>query len=138
MLSWNGILSFTGVDQLDLATTVPVIAANTPGTNGTDSVSGAIKSHSITSGLISFGGTDSYTAPLTITTANLADVFDYLQKNITGTGTGGDTVAFVASGNTFVFQDGGTAADTVVELLGVAGTTGVSTTAFVANSIWIG
>ena len=133
MLSWNGILSFTGVDQLDLATTVPVIAANTPGTNGTDSVSGAIKSHSITSGLISFGGTDSYTAPLTITTANLADVFGYLQANITGS----DTVAFVASGNTFVFQDGGTAADTVVELLGVAGTTGVSTTAFVANSIWI-
>ena len=135
MLSWTGILSFTGVEQLDLVSTV--IAPDAPAVDGANSVSGAIKSHSITSGLISFGGTDSYTAPLTITTANLADVFDYLQKNITGTGTGGDTVAFVASGNTFVFQDGGTASDTVVQLVGVADTTGVSTTEFVAHSIWI-
>ncbi|MFI3217886.1 MAG: hypothetical protein QX189_02035, partial [Methylococcales bacterium] len=127
--SYNGVLNLTGIDQLDLASIA--IATNTTGTNGTDS--GIIKSHSITSGLISFGGTDSYTAPLTITATNLADVFGYLQANITGT----DTVAFVSGGNTFVFQDGGTAADTVVQLVGIADTTGVSTTAFVAHSIWI-
>ncbi|MCX7068598.1 MAG: hypothetical protein NTW85_13040, partial [Methylococcales bacterium] len=132
--SFDGILSTTGVDQLDLASIA--IATDAAAVDGANSVSGNIKSHSITSGLISFGGTDVYTAapPLTITAANLADVFGYLQANITGT----DTVAFVSGGNTFVFQDGGTAADTLVELVGVADTTGVSTSEFNAHSIWIG
>jgi hypothetical protein len=129
--SYDGVLNLTGIDQLNLPTTV--IAPDAAAVNGVNS--GVVMSHSITSGLITFGGADTYNpaTPLTITAANLANVFSYLQANITGT----DTVAFVSGGNTFVYQDGGSAAtDTVVELVGVAATN-VSTTPFVAHSVWI-
>jgi hypothetical protein len=132
--SYNGVLNLTGIDQLDLASTL--IAANGIG-DGTDVGSGvnAISSHSITNGIISFDSLGAYDTPVAITAAtNLANVFSYLQANITG----GNTVAFVSEGNTFVYQDGDSAAtDTLVKLVGVADTTGVSTTEFVAHSIWI-
>jgi len=123
-----------GVDRLDLASTV--IATNTAGVNGLDSTLGTIKSHSISAGIISFDNLDTCDAatPLAITMSNsaqLIEVISYLQVNIIG----GNTVAFVSEGNTFVFQDGG-ATDTLVELVGVTATS-VSTTGSAAGSIWI-
>lgn len=120
----------SGVDQLDLTGTT--IAANTGvnGINGTDSLN--LRSHSITNGIVSFGSSDTYTTPVTIASADLPNVFAYLQTNIAD----GSTMAFVtADGNTFVFQDGG-ANDTIVELIGVNATS-VSHTGTVAGSVWI-
>jgi VCBS repeat-containing protein len=125
-------VSTTGVDRLDLVSTS--IAANVAAVNGTDS--GNILSHSITNGIITFDDINNYTTPLAITTADQANVFAYLQANITN----GTTVAFVCDAgapnvSTFVFQDGGTI-DTLVELVGVDATS-VSTTGLAAGSVWI-
>ena len=117
----------TGVDKLDLASTT--IAANATAVNGTDS--GAIMSHHISNGIISFDDINAYNAPLTITATNLADVFGYLQANISAK----NTVAFVSEGNTYVFQDGG-ATDTFVELIGVTASS-VNTTGLTTDSVWI-
>jgi hypothetical protein len=120
----------TGVDKLDLASTS--IAANATAVNGTDS--GTIMSHHISNGIISFDDINAYNAPLTITAANLADVFGYLQANITAK----NTVAFASEGNTYVFQDGGTT-DTLVELIGVTASSvnTVNTTGLTTDSLWI-
>jgi hypothetical protein len=124
----TGTVNTIGVDRLDLASTV--IAANAAAVNGTDS--GTILSHSITNGIISFDDINTYTTPLAITAAtNLADVFGYLQTNITAN----NTVAFVSEGNTFVFQDGGVT-DTLVELVGVAAQS-VNTSGLATNAVWI-
>ena len=123
----TGTINIIGVDRLDLASTV--IAANTAGVNGIDS--GIIHSHSINNGIISFDDINSYTTPLSITAANLADTLGYLQANITGS----NTVAFVSEGNTFVFQDGGVQ-DTLVELIGVTAQS-VNTSGLAANAVWI-
>jgi Ca2+-binding RTX toxin-like protein len=123
----TGTISTTGVDKLDLDNTR--IAANTAGFNGVDS--GIIHSHNISNGIISFDDVDSYSDPLTITEANLANVFSYLQANITGR----NTTAFVSEGNTFVFQDGGVT-DTLVELVGITAQ-GVNASGLAVGSIWI-
>lgn len=123
----TGAISNTGVDKLDLDNTR--IAANTAGFNGVDS--GIIHSHSISNGIISFDDLDSYSDPLTITDANLANVFSYLQANITGR----NTAAFVSEGNTFVFQDEGST-DTLVELVGVVANS-INTSGLAANAVWI-
>jgi|GEM_PF-1692324 len=123
----TGIISTAGVDKLDLNSTH--IAANTDGFNGDNS--GIIHSHSISNGIISFDDINHYHDALTITDANLADVFSYLQANITG----GNTVAFASDGNTFVFQDGG-AQDTLVELVGVTAHS-VNTSGLMADAVWI-
>jgi hypothetical protein len=124
----TGTINTVGVDKLDLVSTL--IAANTAAVNGVDS--GTILSHSINNGIISFDDINNYTSPLTVTAAtNLADVFSYLQANITG----GNTVAFVEEGNTFVFQDGGVT-DTLVELVGVVANS-VNTTGLTTGSVWI-
>jgi hypothetical protein len=119
----------TNIDQLDLASTL--VAASVASINGIDS--GSIHSHSINSGIISFGGADNFTTPLTITAADLNNVFSYLQGEIVGT----ETVAFISEGNTFVFQDGGTNPDTVVALLGVTASSINTLTGFHANSLWL-
>ena len=123
----------TGVDNLDLATTL--IAADGM-VDRTDVGSGvnAISSHSITNGIISFDSLGAYDTPVAITAAtNLANVFSYLQANITD----GNTVAFVSEGNTFVYQDGGSpATDTLVELVGVTAHS-VNTTGLGVGSVWI-
>jgi Ca2+-binding RTX toxin-like protein len=117
----------TGVDKLDLASTD--IAADAVAVNGNNS--GNIKSHHISAGIISFDDSNHYTNALTITDANLANVFSYLQANITGH----DTVAFVSGADTYVFQDGG-AVDTLVELVGVSAHS-VNTTGLGAGALWI-
>jgi hypothetical protein len=97
--------------------------------NGTDS--GTILSHSINNGIISFDDINTYTSPLTITAANLADTLGYLQTNITAN----NTVAFISEGNTFVFQDGGVT-DTLVELVGVVASS-INTSGLATNAVWI-
>lgn len=117
----------TGVDKLDLASTL--VAANATTVNGVDS--GTIMSHHISNGIISFDDTNTYAAPVTITATNLNNVISYLQANITK----GNTVAFVSEGNTFVFQDGGTT-DTLVELVGVSANS-LNNTGLTIDSVWI-
>jgi hypothetical protein len=106
-------------DNLDLASAN--VSANTAGTNGTDS--GSIKSHAITSGIITFDDADLFATALVIGKSDVSNVLTYLNNNITGT----DTVAFAydSSGNgtadsTILFQQGATY-DTVVELVDVVG-----------------
>jgi Ca2+-binding RTX toxin-like protein len=124
----TGTINTISIDRLDLASTV--IATNAAAVNGTDS--GTILSHSISNGIISFDDINNYTTPLTITAAtNLADVFGYLQANITAN----NTVAFVSEGNTFVFQDGGVT-DTLVELVGVVASS-INTSGLATNAVWI-
>jgi VCBS repeat-containing protein len=124
----TGTVNTTGVDQLDLVSTT--IAANAAAVNGINA--GAIMSHSITNGIISFAASDTFAAaPLALTDGYLSSAFGYLQANITGN----QTVGFVCSGNTYVFQDAG-AVDTLVELVGVSATS-LNTTGLAANSVWI-
>jgi len=123
----TGIVSTAGVDKLDLVNTS--IATNAAAVNGVDL--GAILSHSINNGIISFDDINNYTTPMTITGGYLPSVFGYLQANITG----GNTVAFIAEGNTYVFQDGGVT-DTLVELVGVVASS-INTTGLGANAVWI-
>ena len=117
----------TSADKLDLVTTT--IAANTVAVNGVDK--GIIKSHSISNGLISFDDVDSFAANLVLSAINLTDVLGYLQNNINS----GNTVAFNAIGNTYVFQDGGLI-DTVVQLTGVTANN-INTTGLVADGVWL-
>jgi hypothetical protein len=119
--------SSVGADRLNVDSTAIATDAIVDGID-----TGTIMSHSISNGIISFGNADNFTDPATATNV-LADVLAYLQSNITG----GDTVAFVVEGNTFVFQDGGIGvADTVIELLGVQATS-LSNTGLEAGSVWI-
>jgi len=123
----TGVFNTIGVDQLDLDNTA--IAINAASVDGADVAN--IRSHSLSNGIISFDDINSYTAPLTITTADLSNVFSYLQTEITG----GLTVAFISEGNTYVFQDGG-AVDTVVELVGVTASS-VNTLGQGTNALWL-
>jgi Ca2+-binding RTX toxin-like protein len=119
--------SSVGIDKLDLANTS--IAANVARVDGVDS--GIIHSHSISSGIISFDDVNTYSRPLSISATDLANVFSYLQANITG----GNTVAFVSGADSYVFQDGGVN-DTLVELVGVNAHS-VNTSGLGAGAIWI-
>ena len=118
-----------GIDKLDLD--YDLIAGNINSANGIDS--GIIRSHSIVNGKISFDDIDEYTTALSLTTSNLSNVFSYLQNNIT---TLGSTVAFTASGSTYVFQDNGIN-DTLVQLAGITAGS-ISTLGLVADGVWIG
>lgn len=120
-------------DTLDLEGTPTVTADGAA--NGTDA--GSLKSHSITSGIVTFDDVDTFATAVVINQANLADALAYLAANIT---TAGDTVAFAfdsdSSGTadaTIVFQQG--AADTVVELVGVVGLSLSGTNATTAGLI---
>jgi ELWxxDGT repeat protein len=124
----TGTVSTTGVDQLDLVSTT--IASNAAAVNGTNA--GAIMSHSITNGIISFAASDTFAAaPIAMTDGYLSSAFSYLQANITGS----QTLGFVCSGNTYVFQDAGVV-DTLVELVGVVATS-LNTTGLAAGAVWI-
>ncbi len=89
------------------------IAKDVASVNGKDT--GAIHSHHTSKGLISFDDLNKYTAPLAITADKIADAIKYLQTNIAKPG---DTVAFIAGHDTYVFQDGGSV-DTLVQLVGI-------------------
>ncbi len=113
-------------DKLDLSSTA--IAANIAAVDGVNA--GVIKSHAITSGIISFDDADSFSSALTLTNKMLNTVFSYLQNNITA-----GTVAFTALGNTYVFQDSG-ADDTLVMLSGVVASN-LNSTGLVAGGVWL-
>jgi Ca2+-binding RTX toxin-like protein len=123
-----GATTKVGVDKLDLASNH--IAINVAAVNGIDS--GIIHSHSISKGLIQFDDISNYAAPLTLSAANLPNVFNYLQKNITTLGT---TVEFNALGNTYVFQEGGVN-DTLVQLTGITAKQ-ISTTGLANHALWL-
>ncbi|MFZ2726823.1 MAG: matrixin family metalloprotease [Methylococcaceae bacterium] len=120
--------SSVGIDKLDLPSTV--IKANITAFNGIDS--GVIHSSHIVNGLISFDDIDNYTSPLTITSTSLTNAISYLQSNIT---TVGNTVAFTALNNTYVFQDSGTN-DSLIQLTGVSATN-LTTTGLVSGGVWL-
>jgi Ca2+-binding RTX toxin-like protein len=123
----TGLINTVGVDKLDLANTT--IATNAASVNGVDS--GIIHSHHISNGMISFDDINTFTAPLAITAANIANVLSYLQTNITA----GNTVAFVSGADSYVFQDGGVN-DTLVELVGVIAHS-VNTSGLGAGAVWL-
>ncbi len=114
-------------NRLDLNSTH--IAQDVATVNGKDV--DAIHSHHISKGIISFDDLNAYTTPLAITADKITDAIKYLQTNITKPG---DTVAFIAGQNTYVFQDGGSI-DTLVQLVGVTAD-GIHNTA-VTGSIYL-
>lgn len=117
--------SALGSDNLNLPTTL--IAANTAAVGG--SAVGSITGAAISNGIIHFQGAGS--AVLNATSIVLADALSYVQNNIKG----GNTVAFIAGGDTFVFQDAG-ANDILIDLVGVVATS-VNNTGLGAGSVWV-
>ena len=105
-----------GIDKLELS--VPAVAAaNSNGTNGSNSTEGSsgngrFRSHSLSDGIVRFDDEDDYAVARTIdTAAEVGMALDYLQKNNFGAGT---VVAFTATVSgvsyTFVYQQGGNSA----------------------------
>ena len=123
----KGNNSTVGVDKLDLPNLL--IAANTPASNGIDA--GVIHSHKIVNGIISFDDNDAYSSALTINSTNINNAISYLQNNIIAN----TTVAFIANGNTFLFQDGGIN-DTLIQLTAVTASS-LSITGLATASWWI-
>ncbi|MDC0410780.1 DUF4214 domain-containing protein [Luminiphilus sp.] len=126
----------TFADSLDFGTAN--VEGNTAGTDGTDS--GTIKSHAITSGIVTFDDTDVFATAVVVNAGNISDVLAYLATNIS---TAGDTVALAydSTGNgtadsTFVFNQG--TLDSVVLLAGVVGTSLSATNAATGGLIDIG
>ncbi|MEI8720297.1 VCBS domain-containing protein [Mesorhizobium sp. ISC11] len=119
-----------GGDILDL----PIVGASATSGNvngagdSTLTIGGdTVQSHNVTNGIATFFGTDTFTAPLTVTsTGSLAAVVQYLLGN--DIGNAGSTVAFTTSGaignHTFVYQqtattNGNAGGYTLVELANV-------------------
>ncbi|BCG75767.1 hypothetical protein MesoLj113a_69250 [Mesorhizobium sp. 113-1-2] len=98
----------TVADKLSLPGTL--VAATTGNVNGGDSTltigGDTVQSHSVTNGIASFFGTDTFTAPLAVTSAaSLAAVVQYL--TLTDIGDAGATLAFTGTiagvNHTFVY-----------------------------------
>ncbi|MBZ9857248.1 DUF5801 domain-containing protein [Mesorhizobium sp. CA13] len=115
-----------GTDKLTLpGTLVAATGGNVNGGNSTLTIGGdTVQSHSVTNGVASFFGTDSFTAPLAVTsTAGLAAVVQYL--TLTDIGSAGATLAFTATiaaiSHTFVYTQAGADAGvgSLVDLQGV-------------------
>ncbi|WP_326914036.1 beta strand repeat-containing protein [Sphingopyxis chilensis] len=111
-------------DILNLpGTPVPDGNGAVDGTNSVLTISGqAIRSHSVTNGVITFDDNNSFANALTLSSdAHVAAAVDYLQRN--DLGPAGTTVAFVAGTRTFVYQqvgaDANPANDILIELQGV-------------------
>ncbi|RWE46389.1 MAG: type I secretion C-terminal target domain-containing protein [Mesorhizobium sp.] len=87
-----------GTDKLSLpGSLVAATAGNVNGGDSTLTIGGdTVQSHSVTNGIASFFGTDTFTAPLAVTSAaSLAAVVQYL--NATDIGNPGATLAFTAT-----------------------------------------
>jgi T1SS-143 domain-containing protein len=111
----------------------PVVATATTGFNGVDSTlrltstaTTTIKSDAISNGIITFSTSDAFGSPVSLTsTANVAAVVQYLERNSIGAGA---TVAFTATissvVHTYVYQQVGSAPnaanDILVDLQGVS------------------
>jgi hypothetical protein len=113
-------------ETLNLAGT-PKVAADTSGVNGVDSTltvsnNHHISSHAISNGIITFDDNNTYSSALNLNSdAKIAAAVQYLQHN--DLGAAGTTVAFVANGNTWVYEQVGDtpnpAQDLLIELSGV-------------------
>ncbi|WP_214471675.1 type I secretion C-terminal target domain-containing protein, partial [Mesorhizobium sp. dw_380] len=96
-----------GTDKLSLPGTLVAAATSVDGGNSTLTIGGdTVQSHTVTNGMASFFGTDTFTAPLAVTSAaSLAAVVQYL--TITDIGNAGATLAFTATisgvDHTFVY-----------------------------------
>jgi Ca2+-binding RTX toxin-like protein len=132
-------------ESLDMTEVTEAVVANTTGADGADStltIDGAtVKSHAITSGIVTFDDAGTFATALTLTSAaHLAAVVQYLQAN--DLGDAGATVAFVVGSDTYVFMqgdNGGTdSADVLVKLTGVTGTSVSTTNAATVGLIDIG
>ncbi|OGT09088.1 MAG: hypothetical protein A3J49_05830, partial [Gallionellales bacterium RIFCSPHIGHO2_02_FULL_57_16] len=132
----NGVGTPTGAidaainDKLDLPSNT--IVADVPLVDGFDA--GALLSHSIAGGMVTFGTTGG--APATINATNLNDALTYLQLNITGAG---ETVAFAydsdsngTADSTYIFQGNPFGDDPITAVLN--GVTGVTLGAGVAGA----
>ena len=123
------------VDKLDLNGT-PTVAANTAGlanpngsgNNSTLTIGGVqVSQHSITNGIITFDDANTFSTPLSLTSAaNVAAVVDYLQHN--DIGNSGATVAFTATINsvnhTFIYEQVANSPNTANDILiDLSGTT---------------
>ena len=122
-------------DSLDFVNVGTVL--NGGAADGTDS--GTILSHSTATGIITFDDNNTFGTALNINAANLDDVITYLTTNLTAAGT---TVAFGYDSNgsgtadsTMVFNAGVGANDSLVELVGVVGTSLSATNAITAGLI---
>ncbi len=85
---------------------------------------GIIKSHSVTSGIVSFDDVADYSTALVINASNLADVVGYLKANVAANGTVGFAYDSDASGTAdamMVFHQGSASnvADDLVMLVGI-------------------
>jgi hypothetical protein len=149
----NGFDTITGfglgtstvlAESLDMASVTEAVVSNgtVDGINSTLTISGqTVKSHSITSGIVTFDDLDAFTLALTLTSpAHLAAVVQYLQAN--DLGNAGATVAFVVGADTYVFMQGddsGTnSADVLVKLTGVAASSVSATNSMTDGLIDIG
>jgi uncharacterized repeat protein (TIGR02059 family) len=115
-------------DKLDLPSSA--IAGDSGGwIDGSNA--GALMSHSISGGILSFGSTDGGGTPVLINGSNVQSAVTYLQQNLT---TAGDTVAFAVdtdnnghSDSLFVYQKSGSphpgSDDILINLKGVVGAT---------------
>ena len=112
------------IDLLDVSESIPSNGA----TNGIDSTltvsSATIKSHSVSSGFVTFDSNDTYGTPLALSTsAHLAAAVQYLQAN--DLGNAGVTVAFDVGSDNYLFiqgdDDGTNDLDILVKLTGVQG-----------------
>jgi|GEM_PF-923640 len=129
----NG-LSAVGSDQIDSQFSDEItIATDTSGTDGENV--GIIHSHAIHNGIISFDFNNQYGTAITLQTpGNIATAFKYLEANFTN----GETLAFTAIGNTYVFQDN-TPLNIfyeAVQLTGVSATN-LNTDGLAAEGVWL-
>ncbi len=120
-------LTTSDKDQLGLSKTL--IAADIGSSNGVDV--DTLHSHHIANGIISFDDVDNFGQALVLSAQNVASAFKYLQANLTA----GETAAFTAAGNSYVFQDNGMN-DTAVALIDVIASN-LNTTGLAVNGIWL-
>ena len=140
----------TNAETIDaLIGTAAVVAdsAGVDGTNNTLTIGGvAVKSHAISSGIFTFDDADTFATALSLTSlADVAAVVQYLQLQDLGAAdaiTATFTVTISGTTSTFVFiqgVDAGTdTADSLIELVGVTGTSVSATNANTAGLIDIG
>lgn len=120
-------------DKIDIQGTA-VIASNTSGLNGTDA--GSIKSHKITSGLVTFDNADTFDGSTALSSVEfqLWEALDYLMANISGEAS---SVVFNHQSDSYLYQNN-SSGDIFVQLSGVtvAGLTD-SNTVSTANYLFI-
>ncbi len=140
----------TNAETIDALIGTASVVANSAGVNGTDStltIGGvAVKSHAISSGIFTFDDADTFATALSLTSlADVAAVVQYLQAQDLG-GADAITATFTATigGTTSTWMfiqgvDAGTdTADSLIELVGVTGTSVSATNGNTAGLIDIG